>query len=161
MSTGTTTEAVSVTRRIEAPVDRVFAVLADPTTHAAIDGTGWVCEPLDPAPLTGTGQVFGMGMFHSNHPDGNYQVHNRVEVFDPPRAVAWEPGNVDADGGWSSGGWTWRYDLAEDGPDACGVTLTYDWSTVPSSVREYISFPPFGEDHLTGSLDNLAGLAQR
>lgn len=36
---------VSATLTVAAPADRVFAVLADPTTHAAIDGTGWVQEP--------------------------------------------------------------------------------------------------------------------
>jgi hypothetical protein len=34
------------------PVTRVFAVLADPAAHAAIDGTGWVQEAADRAPLT-------------------------------------------------------------------------------------------------------------
>lgn len=159
MSTETATEAVSVGRRIDAPAEAVFAVLADPGTHAAIDGTGWVCEPLDPGALTGAGQVFGMGMYHSNHPDGEYRVHNRVEVFDPPRAIAWQPGQYEPDGGMSFGGWIWRYDLEPDG-DATRTTLTYDWSAVPAHIREHIAFPPFGEDHLVRSLDNLAGLAQ-
>ena len=30
-------------------------------TVAAIDGTGWVQEPLDRVPLTEVGQIFGMG----------------------------------------------------------------------------------------------------
>jgi hypothetical protein len=33
--------------RFAVPTARVFAVPADPTTHAAIDGTGWVQEPAD------------------------------------------------------------------------------------------------------------------
>ena len=48
---------------IDATVDSVLAVLADPTTHAAIDGTGWVREPLDRAPLTHAGQIFRMAMY--------------------------------------------------------------------------------------------------
>jgi uncharacterized protein YndB with AHSA1/START domain len=160
MSTATT-EAVSVTRRIDAPAEAVFAVLADPATHAAIDGTGWVCEPLDPETLTRVGQVFGMGMYHPDHPDGHYRIHNRVEVLEAPRAIAWQPGTYAEDGVWSSGGWVWRYDLVDDGPHACRVTLTYDWSAVPAAVREYIGFPPFAQEHLVGSLDHLAGLAQR
>ena len=68
--------------------ETVFDVLADPTTHAAIDGTGWVRESLDGKPLTGTGQIFRMAMYHDNHPDKDYEMANRVEVFDPPRAVA-------------------------------------------------------------------------
>ncbi len=44
-------EKVSATLTVAAPASRVFAVLADPTTHAAIDGTGWVQESADRAPL--------------------------------------------------------------------------------------------------------------
>ncbi|MEJ2860823.1 SRPBCC family protein [Actinomycetospora flava] len=155
----TVTEVLSVTRRIDAPVGAVFAVLTDPARHAAIDGTGWVREPLDAGAITGAGQVFGMGMFHSNHPDGDYRMHNRVEVFEPPRAIAWQPGQYGPDGEIGYGGWTWRYDLTDDGPEACAVTLTYDWSAVPAFLREHISFPPFGEDHLRRSLENLAELS--
>ena len=50
----------------------MFAVLADPTSHAAIDGTGWVTDALDTAPLTGSGQIFRMAMYHEKYPDGRY-----------------------------------------------------------------------------------------
>ena len=40
----------------------MFAVLADPTTHAAIDGTGWVQEPIDRAALTEVARIFRMDM---------------------------------------------------------------------------------------------------
>ena len=87
-------ESLSAISTIHAPVDVLFAVLADPTRHPAIDGTGWVDEPLDSKPLTAAGQVFRMAMYHPNHPDGNYQVANRVQTFDPPKAIAWEPGRT-------------------------------------------------------------------
>ncbi|GAA4925417.1 uncharacterized protein YndB with AHSA1/START domain [Actinomycetospora succinea] len=153
------TETLSVTRRIDAPAGTVFAVLADPASHAAIDGTGWVREPLEQEPITGVGQVFGMGMFHSNHPDGDYRMHNRVEVYEPSRALAWQPGQYGPDGEIGYGGWTWRYDLETDGAGS-RVTLTYDWSAVPAFLREHISFPPFGDEHLENSLAHLAGLAE-
>jgi len=35
-------EKVSATLTVSVPAARVFAVLADPATHSAIDGTGWV-----------------------------------------------------------------------------------------------------------------------
>ena len=38
------------------------------------------------------------------------------------------------------------------------MTLTYDWSAVPPQVREYIQFPPFGQDHLDNSLQHLSDL---
>jgi hypothetical protein len=49
----------------------VFAVLADPSRHAAIDGTGWVRDSLDGQRLTGSGQIFRVTMYHDNHPDGS------------------------------------------------------------------------------------------
>ena len=85
-------DTVSATTTIPAPADAVFAVLADPTSHPAIDGTGWVVRPIDDAELTTAGQVFGMAMYHQNHPDGDYQVVNRVTEFAPPRTIAWETG---------------------------------------------------------------------
>lgn len=80
--------SVSATRAIDTPSEAIFAVLADPASHAAIDGTGWVRETLDGRPLTAPGQVFRMSMFHVNHPDGNYQMANRVQVFDAPRTIS-------------------------------------------------------------------------
>jgi hypothetical protein len=56
--------------------------------HAAIDGTGWVRETLDSKPLSAAGQIFRMSMYHPNHPDGNYQMANRVQVFDPPSTIS-------------------------------------------------------------------------
>ena len=81
-----------VTTVINAPDQTVFDVLADPSTHQAIDGTGWVRESLDAKHLTETGQIFRMAMYHDNHPDKDYEMANRVEVLDPPRAIAWQPG---------------------------------------------------------------------
>jgi hypothetical protein len=152
-------KSVSATTIIDAPADVIFEVLADPAKHAAIDGTGWVRDPLDSQPLTATSQIFRMAMYHPNHPDGDYQMANRVQVFDPPSTISWEPGYDTGDGSLGFGGWTWRYDLAPAGPDKTSVTLTYDWSAVPDSPRERIQFPPFPPDHLNNSLAHLAELA--
>jgi uncharacterized protein YndB with AHSA1/START domain len=152
-------ESVSATTDINAPAEAIFAVLADPAQHAAIDGTGWVCEALDRGPLTAAGQVFRMSMYHPNHPDGNYQMANRVQKFDPPSTISWEPGHYTDDGAVRFGGWSWRYDLTPAGPSNTTVTLSYDWSAVPDSVREHIGFPPFPPDHLANSLAHLAELA--
>jgi Polyketide cyclase / dehydrase and lipid transport len=152
-------ESVSATTIIDAPADVIFGVLADPASHAAIDGTGWVRESLDGQPLTTAGQIFGMAMHHELHPDGGYQMANRVQVFDRPTAISWEPGHDPGDGNLTFGGWTWRYDLAPTGPDTTEVTLTYDWSAVPATLREHLHFPPFRPDHLDNSLAHLAELA--
>jgi hypothetical protein len=100
-----------------------------------------------------------MAMYHPNHPDGNYQMANRVQVFDPPFVISWEPGQDTGDGSLRFGGWVWRYDLAPAGPSKTKVTLSYDWSAVPDLLREHIGFPPFPSDHLGSSLAHLAELA--
>jgi hypothetical protein len=99
-----------------------------------------------------------MAMYHANHPNGDYEMVNRVEVFDPPRAISWEPGNDPGDGRVRFGGWIWRYDLAVLGPSATDVRLSYDWSAVPKEARRQGQFPPFSPDHLDSSLAHLADL---
>ena len=152
-------EKMTATITIDATPDAVFAVLADPTSHPAIDGTGWVREPLDPSPLTEVGQMFRMAMYHENHPDKNYEMANRVEIADAPHTIAWKPGQVSPDTGETGfGGWTWRYDLEPSGPTQTKVTLTYDWSAASPEVRQFIQFPPFPQEHLDNSLAHLAKL---
>jgi hypothetical protein len=50
-------ERVQASTTIEAPAEAVFAVLADPSAHADIDGTGWVRGSLDGDRITAAGQV--------------------------------------------------------------------------------------------------------
>lgn len=155
-----TNEAVSSIITIKASAQTVFAVLADPTSHAAIDGTGWVRESLDGQHLTEAGQVFRMAMYHDNHPNGSYEMANKVQVLDPPHAISWEPGqDVAGDGTLQFGGWVWRYDLSPVSQSETQVKLSYDWSAVPHYLREHIQFPPFSSDHLANSLSHLAEIA--
>jgi hypothetical protein len=154
------TEQLIRSTTVNAPVEVVFDVLADPSTHQAIDGTGWVRQSLDGKRVTETGQVFQMAMYHDNHPDKDYEMANRVEVFDRPRAIAWQPGQGADDDNLEFGGWFWRYDLKPVGPSQTEVALTYDWSAVPPIIREHIGFPPFDAQHLENSLLHLAELAE-
>ena len=154
-------DSVSATTVINAPAEAIFAVLADPAKHAAIDGTGCVRETAACKPLTAAGQIFRMPMYHAGHPDGNYETANRVQVFDPPSTISWETGYEAGDGTLRFGGWNWRYDLTPAELPNTAVTLTYDWSAVPDSVREHIGFPPFPPEHLANSLAHLAELIRR
>src|SRR5690348_13908546 len=110
---------------IKASAETIFAVLADPTKHAAIAGTGKagrVVAPLDKEPISAPGQIFRMAMYHPNHPTGDYEIANQVTVFERPRAIGWKPG-YDAGGGeLGFGGWTWRYDLTPLGATETEVT---------------------------------------
>jgi hypothetical protein len=97
-------ETVSAATVTDAPANVIFAVLTGPVRDAAIDGTGWVREAVDSQSLTAAGQVFGMAMRNASHLYGNYQMANRVQVFDPPRVISWEPGQDTGDGGLRFGG---------------------------------------------------------
>jgi uncharacterized protein YndB with AHSA1/START domain len=161
------TDTLNATAIVPASPQQVFAVLTDPTTHAAISGsvggtssvrTGWVTEPVDAELLTASGQVFRMGM---RHPNGEYQTANQVREFDPPRTVSWATGTEDGEGRLSFGGWIWRYDLASTDEGATEVRLTYDWSEASEKARKTIGFPPFGVDHLQNSLDRFAEVVLR
>jgi hypothetical protein len=157
--TGMATESVTASTTIETAPEAVFAVLANPSAHADIDGTGWVRESLDDDRIIAAGQVFRMAMYHPNHPDKDYEMSNLVEVFDEPRAIAWKPGTESPETGeLSFGGWVWRYDLEAIGSSRTTVTLTYDWSAVGPEVRKRFQFPPFRLDHLDSSLRHLSDL---
>lgn len=150
-------DTLTATITVTAPAEAVFGVLADPARHGAIDGTGWVREPLDGGPLTEAGQTFRMAMYVDAI--GDYEMVNKIRDFDPPRRISWEPGRDSGDGEVRYGGWSWRYDMEPISPRETKITLTYDWSAVPQPLRERISFPPFGQDHLDNSLSHLAELA--
>ena len=151
-------ESVTASTTIDATPEEVFAVLADPATHADVDGTGWVRAAGDVERLTAAGQVFRMAMYHPDHPDGDYETANLIEVFDEPRAISWKTGTESETGELSFGGWFWRYDLEPAGPSRTTVTLTYDWSQVGPEVHEYLTFPPFPAEHLDNSLRHLSEL---
>ncbi|MBB2989370.1 hypothetical protein FHR72_000833 [Mycolicibacterium iranicum] len=155
------TETMTVTTTVDAPASAVFAVLADPSTHGAIDGTGWVREALDGEPITRVGQMFRIAMYHDNHPDGHYEMANKVIAFRPDEEIGWEPGQAGPDGDVEFGGWTWHYALDPADTERTRVTLTYDWNAVPAPLREHIQFPPFPPEHLDNSLANLATLAMK
>ena len=151
-------EFVKATVVVHVAPDVVFDVLADPATHAALDGTGRVRGPVDADRLTAPGQIFRMAMYHEGHPDGRYETANRVRDLERPATISWETGYDPGDGHLRFGGWSWRYDLSPAGPSSTRVTLTYDWSAVPDYVREYLRFPPFPAGHLDAALGHLAEL---
>jgi len=126
-------DSVSATTVINAPPEAVFAIVADPARHAAIDGTGWVRETVDSKPLQAAGQIFRMSMYHPGHPDGHYQMANRVQVFDPPRTISWQPGQESGDGTLRFPGWIWRYDLTRPEPRTPGSRFPMTGQQCPTA----------------------------
>jgi hypothetical protein len=130
-----TEETVSATTTISTSAETVFAVLADPSRHAAVDGSGRVRDSLDGQP----------------RPRVRAATRHFVEA------------GLCVTGDRQAGvrRWIWRYDLTQLGPDKTKVTLSYDWSAVGPIPRQHIQFPPFPPDHLDNSLSHLAAIVAR
>lgn len=144
-------------RHIDAPSERVFALLADPARHHETEPGEWVRESLDtePAPISAVGQTFAIRM-HQESFGGDYTMVNRVTDFVAGRTIAWAPGMLGRSGRVGEGGHIWRYDLEPVG-SGTRVTLTYDWRDMPQSVRDWMpsGMPPFRPEFLDASLAAL------
>jgi hypothetical protein len=123
---------VSVSRRIEAPAAVIFELLADPDRHPEIDGSGMLRPGASNGPVVGVGDVFVTKMYVESI--GDYEMHNRIVVYEAGRSIGWEPGNAEL----ARNGSRWRFDLTPDDAHATVVTETYDCTESPESVREAV-----------------------
>lgn len=123
---------VSVSRRIEAPAADIFELLANPERHPQFDGSEMLRSSQGNKVIVGVGDVFVTKMYLAAM--GDYEMHNRIVVFEPDRSIAWEPGNPDL----ARNGSCWRFDLTPVGSNATVVTETYDCSDSPEEVRKAV-----------------------
>ena len=110
---------VSVSRHIDAPAERLFALLADSANHPLIDGSGMVRQPAPGVRLSRTGDSFLMNMHHPRW--GDYQMRNEVIEYEAGRRLTWEPTRVEASQEEQEAlgdppHYRWGYELAADGP---------------------------------------------
>jgi uncharacterized protein YndB with AHSA1/START domain len=147
-SVETTDRSIQVSRTIDAPPERTFALIADPDRHPDLDTSGMVRASRTHLAIEELGDVFTMDMH--NEVLGDYTIDNHVVVYEPDVALGWAPGPV----GEAPMGHTWTYRLAPEG-DSTVVTLTYDWSAVTDeTLLTYL--PIVDVDGLAASLDLLA-----
>jgi uncharacterized protein YndB with AHSA1/START domain len=142
---------VSVSRRIEAPAADIFKLLADPHRHPEFDGSGMLRPGADNVVIVGVGDVFVTKMYFTAM--GNYEMHNRIVVFEPNRSIAWEPESAEL----ARNGSRWRFDLTTDGSDGTVVTETYDCTDSPERVRKAVDN---GNAWLAGMTKTLERLDQ-
>lgn len=123
---------VSASKRIPARPAEIFAILADPSRHLEIDGSGMLRGAIDTEPVSGLGDVFAMKMHH--HEFGDYEMSNTVVEYQPNRLIAWEPARRDAQAEpWH---YRWRYELEPEGGDVTVVTESFDLSHSPEEARQ-------------------------
>ena len=139
---------VVVERVIDAPAERIFAILADARNHHLIDGSDMVQSSLKAPDTLTLGSKFSMSMKMGALP---YRISNEVVEFEQDRRIAW----------CHFGKHRWRYEL-EPQPD--GKTLvreTFDWSTaVIPKVIEVMRAPARNEPGMVRTLERLAGVVE-
>ncbi|MCP3913051.1 MAG: dimethyladenosine transferase [Actinomycetia bacterium] len=135
-------KTVSRTRVIAAPANEIFNILADPTRHPEIDGSGSVRKArlTDPERLE-LGSRFGMDM-HIGVP---YRITNTVVEYEQDRLIAWR----------HFGRHRWRYEL-EPVDGGTRVIESFDWSTSPiGKLLELARYPQRHGPHIEETLERL------
>ncbi|RDI34671.1 SRPBCC family protein [Lentzea flaviverrucosa] len=138
--------SVSATRIVHAPAARIFDLLADPSKHPLIDGSGSVRAPRPGAPeRLAPGSAFGMDMKIGLA----YRIENTVVEFEEDRLIAWRHFN----------GHRWRWQLTPLADGTTEVTETFDWST--ARVPLFFDLSPVPKRNLASmerSLERLHAL---
>jgi uncharacterized protein YndB with AHSA1/START domain len=140
-------QQVSVERIIDAPAEKIFAVLSDPRRHPDIDGSGTVRESVKGPDRLQLGSTFSMDM-KLGVP---YRMGNTVVEFEQDRRIAWH----------HFGRHRWRYELEPQGDGQTLVRETFDWSTaIIPKVIELMGAPGRNEPGMVKTLERLAALVE-
>lgn len=143
MADGTHERIERGTRFVAAEPQEIFDLLADPSKHVLIDGSGTVRGAGEGNPeRLSLGAKFGMSMKQGVP----YSIKNEVVEFDEPTLIGWR----------HVGGHVWRYRLraVEGGTE---VTEEFDWSLKPHH-RGYalLGIPRKNAAAIEKTLDRLA-----
>ncbi|MGZ4681291.1 MAG: SRPBCC family protein [Acidimicrobiales bacterium] len=117
--TGSERDVVTVERVIPAPAEAIFDLLADPSRHREIDGSGTVRDAKAGSQRLELGDTFGMSM-KMGLP---YSMVSTVIEFDENRRIAWQTTGPTAIGK-HVGGRIWRYELE---PVDGGTKVSESW----------------------------------
>ncbi|HEY3722248.1 MAG TPA: SRPBCC family protein [Acidimicrobiia bacterium] len=148
-----TDERMEVQRTIAAAPEAIFAVLADPKGHVAIDSSGMLLAATGD-PVTAVGDSFVVHMDReslNDFPMGRYDVTVTIKTFVPDREIAWTIlGQIKPQIGHVYG---YRLEPTEDGTL---VTSYYDWSDIDPTWKEADIFPIIPESALRATLGILS-----
>jgi uncharacterized protein YndB with AHSA1/START domain len=115
----------TVERFIPAPPEAIFALIADPSRHRDIDGSGTVRDAKEPPQRLELGSRFGMSM-RMGVP---YSMVSTVIEYEPDRRLAWQTTGPTAIGR-HVGGRIWRYELE---PREGGTLVKESWDITRES----------------------------
>jgi hypothetical protein len=115
----------TVERTIPALPEAIFALLADPSRHHDIDGSGTVKQAKSAPERVKLGDKFGMAMKRGLP----YSTQNVVIECDDNRRIAWQHSGAGPIGTVVGPGAIWRYEL-EPVDGGTKVRETWDFSAV-------------------------------
>ncbi len=146
-------DRTTVERVVPALPAAIFALLADPSRHHELDGSGLVQGSTAPSRQLALGDTFTMPMKAGPVP---YTMVNTVVEFEPDRRIAWQPRPVQS---WLTplvGGRIWRYELE---PVDGGTLVRETWDISQERVKPLV-WPLVGANRtgMRRSLDRLAAL---
>lgn len=152
------TERIEVQRTIAAPAADIFAVLADPQGHVAIDASGMLQDATG-VPASQVGDQFVVHMDRealNDFPMGRYDVTVDITEYEQDRLIAWTIlGQIKPQIGHVYG---YRLEPADGGTL---VTSFYDWSNITDKWREAGIFPVIPESALRATLGILDRTVRR
>lgn len=149
-----TRDIATVERLIAAPAAAIFDILADPSRHQEIDGSGTVKGTPEGSQRLALASKFGMSMKMGI----GYSMVNTVVEFDENRLIAWQPRPSIGFLRLFIGGRIWRYELVEQ---AGGTLVRESWDITqeahPSAVRSMRSKTI---DSMTKTLERIAQVVE-
>lgn len=156
---GRADRTVTVQRAIDAAPETIFALLADPTRHSELDGSGTLRGAARGPHRLALGAQFSMAMQQGR---ARYRSLNRVIEFDDGRSIAWETVG-EYRGRRFVGGHRWRYQLVpqepapgEDTPSTL-VVHSYDWgAALAAPLLRALGYPRRAVASMERTLQRLA-----
>ena len=147
-------DVATVERLIAAPAATIFDLLADPSRHQEIDGSGTVKGAQEGAQRLALGSKFGMSMKMGI----GYSMVNTVVEFEENQRIAWQPRPSIGFMRLLAGGRIWRYELFEQ---ADGTLVRESWDITheahPWAVRNMRSKTI---DAMTKTLERIAQVVE-
>lgn len=148
-------DVATVERFIAASPENIFDLIADPSRHQEIDGSGTVRGTPDGSQRLVLGSKFGMSMKMGIA----YSMASTVVEFEENRLIAWQTRPTIAPMRLLVGGRIWRYELV---PQDGGTLVRESWDirkeAFPFAVRSMRSKTV---DAMTKTLERIAGIVEK
>jgi uncharacterized protein YndB with AHSA1/START domain len=154
--------SISISRDIAAPAGQIFSILARPSAHSDVDGSGMLRTALEDMVISKVGDVFALNMH--NDQIGDYVMENTVVEFEPDRRIVWEPvmrsvpqPELQSRVGESAHHqWGWQLEALD--ADHTRVTEFFDCARSPDWLQEAVKGGEGWRGQIEASLENLAKL---